>query len=390
MPDWNRRWAPALAALLGAVLLTAGCAAGPAGSARAPDEDPAAELLEQLPAEQIVAEGDAAARQGDYRRALFLYMQAVEAEPVAPHWLRVGLANARLGNQSLAWSAYSQAIEADPDYAAAHEELGLLYLSMKQPAPGRHHLERAVDLEPERWRAHNALGVLFDADRDHGRAIEHYEEALASNPDSAEILNNLAYSHFLAGRSDEARKFLDRALLIDPKYESAIANLGLLYARQGRYREAVATLERVMEPPQAHNDVGYLALRQGDFDMAEWLLMEAIRLAPRYYQTANENLERVRWARDQAAREDTAERRAEQPPADAGTQPMRRRVVGESVPVLERDADDADVLDYLAQGDEVEVIQTSEGFAYVVYTAPTGEDRLSGWVAQAELAALSR
>lgn len=390
MPDWKRSSARSCWALLGAALLTAGCVAGPAGSARTPEQDAAAELMEQLPVDQIIAEGDAAARQGDYRRALFLYMQAVDAEPTAPHWLRVGLANVKLGNQSLAWSAYSQAIEADADYAPAHEEIGLLYLAMKQPAPGRHHLERATEIDPQRWRSHNALGVLFDADLDHQRAIGHYEQALASNPDSAEILNNLAYSHFLAGRFDEARAFLQRALLIDPKYESAIANLGLLHARQGHYREAVATLERIMEAPAAHNDVGYLALRQGDLDMAEWLLMEAIRLAPRYYQTANENLERVRWARDEAARDGTAERSADQPPADAGTRPLRRRVVGDSVPVLERDAGDAAVLDYLEQGDEVEVIQMSEGFAYVVYTAPTGEDRLSGWVSQAELAALAR
>jgi len=389
MPDRNRASARSFCALLGVALLTAGCVATPASSTRATEEDAAAELMEQLPVDQIVAQGDAAARQGDYRRALFLYMQAVEAEPTAPHWLRVGLANTKLGNQSLAWSAYSQAIEADADYAPAHEELGLLYLSMKQTAPGRHHLERAVEIEPQRWRAHNALGVLCDADRDHARAIEHYEQALAANPNSAEILNNLAYSNFLAEQFDQAREFLQRALLIDPKYESAIANLGLLYARQGHYRDAVATLERIMEAPQAHNDVGYLALRQGDFDMAEWLLMEAIRLAPRYYQTANENLERVRWARERAAQEDTTEGRVDQPPPGAGARPLRRRVVGESVPVLERDAGDAAVLDYLAQGDEVEVIQMSEGFAYVVYTAPTGEDRLSGWVSQAELAALA-
>jgi Flp pilus assembly protein TadD len=52
----------------------------------------------------------------------------------------------------------------------------------------------------------------------------------------------------------------------------------------------------------AANDVGYIAMLSGDYAMAEVLFADAIRLSPRYYETANENTAELRRRRAAVAR----------------------------------------------------------------------------------------
>ena len=40
----------------------------------------------------------------------------------------------------------------------------------------------------------------------------------------------------------------------------------------------------------AYNDVGYIAMRQGDFEVAERYFHKAIGLSPRYFEAAQRNL----------------------------------------------------------------------------------------------------
>ena len=51
----------------------------------------------------------------------------------------------------------------------------------------------------------------------------------------------------------------------------------------------------------AANDVGYIAMISGDYAAAELLFADAIRLSPRYYETANENAAELRRRRSQLA-----------------------------------------------------------------------------------------
>ena len=64
---------------------------------------------------------------------------------------------------------------------------------------------------------------------------------------------------------------------------------------------AIMTLERVVSPVVAANDVGYVAMLSGDYAIAEPLVAEAIRRSPRFYQTATENVAELRRLRADAA-----------------------------------------------------------------------------------------
>jgi len=172
--------------------------------------------------------------------------------------------------------------------------VGLEYLNLSNDAAARKHLTRAVELDSVRWRAHNGLGVLADREQDYSTAIEHYEVALAANAGSPMLMNNMGYSRYLAGDLDQAARDFYRATELDSDYSPAWANLGLIYARRAWYEDALTILTRVREEPIAYNDVGFIALRNGDFLEAEQMLSEAVRLSPTFYEAANQNLEQAR------------------------------------------------------------------------------------------------
>jgi Flp pilus assembly protein TadD len=284
--------------LLGAAVIC--CAlSGCAASAARPPEDPAkarAEALKKLSPAKMMEAADQAARRGQYDRAMSMYMQAIEVEPSADLWFRVAWIYATLGKKQLAAQAFAMTIKYDPRNARAHEELGLFYIESKQDEQGAVHLRQAIEIEPGQWRSHNALGLLADAAGDHAAAIDHYATALAFVPDSALLLNNLGYSHYIAGELDEAERMYAQALVAEPGFPPAMANMGLLHARRGDYSRAIEIMSAAMEPSRAYNDVGYLAFKNGDLEAAEALLSEAIILSPSHYETAQQNMRRVRRA----------------------------------------------------------------------------------------------
>jgi Flp pilus assembly protein TadD len=67
-------------------------------------------------------------------------------------------------------------------------------------------------------------------------------------------------------------------------------NLGLVQARQKKYSMAVHTMTRLVASEVAYNDVGYIAMRQGDLGIAERYFRKAIQLSPRYFEAAQRNL----------------------------------------------------------------------------------------------------
>ena len=253
--------------------------------------------FEGMSAEEIVKAGDIAFNMGDFERAEFIFNQAVVVENVPANWLKLGETLIRLGKTPYAGQAFQNAIQLDRESAVAHERLGILYIGKGDVSIAREYLHRAIQIDDSRWAAHNALGVLADTERNYQLAIRHYNAALKHNPGSAKVLTNLGYSHYLSGNLHVAENLYLDALGLDSSYERAISNLGLIYARRGAYDDAVEILRRVTPRPQALNDVGYVAYSNGDLDAATFMLSEAIRISPSYYETAYENLERVERAR---------------------------------------------------------------------------------------------
>jgi len=167
-----------------------------------------------------------------------------------------------------------------------------------RPLPTRRHSDEArvvlvalLEERPDLWRAWNAIGFLHDRSGDWSEAETAYRAALeAAPPDAApSILNNLGVSAMAQGRYDEAAGYLRQALAADAGLEVSRANLRLVLGMQGRYAEAMAGLA-LGETPAVLNNLGYVAMMQGDLARAEAYFQRALEASPSYYETAAGNL----------------------------------------------------------------------------------------------------
>jgi Flp pilus assembly protein TadD len=244
-------------------------------------------------------------------------------------------------------------------------------------------LEKAVELNEQRWVANNALGVLSDASGEYEIAIGYYEAALKHNPKSAMLLTNMGYSYYLSGKLDEAERLFKMAIGIDRLYIPAKRNLGLARARSGRYDSAVKILENVMERPKALNDVGYIAFVNEDFEEAERLLSDAVRLSPAYYEIAYENLDRVKRIQGEIRpRAEEIEANVGHSAADtAGVTAADYRQVGaDRLNVRRTDSIDAPIIGYLAAKNLVRTLEEKGAWTFVSYADENGGISISGWV----------
>ena len=240
-------------------------------------------------AEDAIARADRALREGDMDLSLYMYVRAYDLDKDNVHALtRIGQIHESRGNDRLATIAFTSVLQHDPDHVGALQSLGLIYLQAKRHDEAQDLLERAISQDPLLWRAQNGIGVLADMAGEHAKAIEAYDAALAANPGDASLLNNRGYSLYLDGQYQAASKDLLEAAAQGA--ERAWLNLGLVRARQKRYPEAVQMMSRNVADEVAYNDVGYIAMRQGDFEVAERYFHKAIGLSPRYFEAAQRNL----------------------------------------------------------------------------------------------------
>ena len=80
----------------------------------------------------------------------------------------------------------------NPDFAEAHDNLGVFLLSQNRVADALTHLRRAVELAPGLPDPHNDLGAALAQAGKLDEAIAHVRRALEISPDHAPARQNLA------------------------------------------------------------------------------------------------------------------------------------------------------------------------------------------------------
>ena len=274
--------------LIGALVLLAGCATtGQQGDS-------------PLDTAELVSQARAAKMEGDFDAAIYLYATALENEADDGDLL-LELANSyeQTNRLQAASRAYERIIELYPEHVDAYELSGLLLLRMGQHEQARTRLFKAIAFDDDRWQAHDGLGILFDLVGDHGKAIVHYTRALELKPLAASVWNNRGYSQFLAGDYRAAERDFTQAIVFGAGDKTA-KNLALSLAHQGHYTEALTALERFDEA-ESLNEVGTVALRRGQYRVAERLFLKAIDTRPSFYEMADKNLKRARRLMEEGA-----------------------------------------------------------------------------------------
>jgi len=244
--------------------------------------------------EEAIKRGDVAYSKRQYDIALYEYVNALQLNGGDTETLnKVGDIHLTLGDFDSAEEAYNASVQLNESNQHALQGLGLIQLKLREFDQAKINLSKALELNPDLWSAYNGLGMIADIEGDYPVAIANYQRALDLNPRSAQVLNNLGYSEYLSGNWRAALMRYYQAVNSSPDYKRAWYNIGLLYTRQEEYKDAFDAFRNVLGTPQAYNDIGYLSMLDGHYDVAEKYFQKAVESSPSYYLKAHENIDRL-------------------------------------------------------------------------------------------------
>jgi adenylate cyclase len=191
-----------------------------------------------------------------------------------------------------AGACYRQAVTLDDHYALAwagiaESEALLGFHTRRAPAVAAGHFEqarqaagRAMAANPTLAEAHRAMAYVETnaMPRQADKAEQHARRALALNPNDAETWYVLGSA--LGGDAASYR----RALALEPNLAMAHNDLGYVLLRQGDLTGAAAAFNRMRSlatlAPEGHVGLARVALAQRQYERAVTLLQGALRLAP--------------------------------------------------------------------------------------------------------------
>ena len=151
-------------------------------------------------------------------------------------------------------------------------------------------LGRSVQADEGLWRAWLGLGQAHDRLGQSSAARRAFNAAERSAPNQAAVLNDIGMSYVSEKSPAQALEYFQRALAADPAFEIARGNIRIAKAMLRSYADAVAGTPQD-KLPDVLNNVGYIAILNKDFQVADQYLRRAIDLSPVYHQAAVANLD---------------------------------------------------------------------------------------------------
>jgi Flp pilus assembly protein TadD len=291
-----------LAGLAACAFIAAALSQGEAEAGLLPGRKPAAPAPEAPKTDAVIAKVRLALSEARYTDAGRMLDEALAAGMTDPQLILLsGEVHLARGRDDAAIRSFGAA-EASPSLAAqaaAGRGIALSRLGRSDDAVAA--LTKAVTSDPTLWRAWNALGVEYDRRKNWAKAEEAYESALKQPQATAQVLNNRGYSRLLQGRSEDAAADFVAALRKDPALAQARTNLRLALAMRGDYDKATS-VSASENKAALLNNAGFVAMMQGDLDVAEDLFAKAVAARGEFYARAHENLEVTRSLKQAATR----------------------------------------------------------------------------------------
>jgi len=172
-------------------------------------------------------------------RALWSHTLEVTSENELAHF-NLGVALQDESNLTEAIFHFSQAARIEPQNIDALYSLATLLIknhtALDQAAD---HLSVVLRSKPDFAEAHNALGIDYLLQGKLDRAKTEFSEAIRLKPDFAGAHNNLGTTLGNQGRIDDAIAEYGEAVRLDPSLTDARINLEFLQAKQGKAVKSV-------------------------------------------------------------------------------------------------------------------------------------------------------
>lgn len=197
----------------------------------------------------------------------------------------------RKQNIQKALENYLKAVRDDPDFAEAHNALGLIYLTAYRDFDkAEHHLTRAVELKKDFSDAYNNLGLVYIEKGQYDKAIAMFKKTLGdmlyASPQN--VFVNIGWAYYKAGDVKEAIESFKKAIALDPKFCLGHLRMGVVFLERGEGLEAVRALGKYREACPSSPEAHYLlAVASHKFKLAKLeevtaLLDRALELNPAY------------------------------------------------------------------------------------------------------------
>ena len=211
------------------------------------------------------------------------------------------------GWHDVALNAYEKLLEVYPQFAMAHNDLGVLYYNQGAKDKAQMHYEKAVEFQTENMTFQKNLADFYYAGL--GRvedALRLYVRVLDSQPEDVEVLLITGHICVALQKFEDAKEFYHRVLGVEPWNADARQNLDKLSkvssgscvsqsaeemyqaaqeaATAGRGQEVIQKLETLLAASPghapAHNDLGVLFYQAGDKERAREHYLTATQLDP--------------------------------------------------------------------------------------------------------------
>lgn len=198
---------------------------------------------------------------------------------------QLGIGYLRTGKLDLALDRLNKALQADPDFATAHNAIGLVYDRLNDPEKAEAHFARAVELNPSDPAARTNYGGFLCR---HGRSEEGVQLLLAAAKDTLYDKPEVAYTNAgickrAANDLSDAESYFRSALRINPRLPVALLNMAELSYEQKRYLPARAYLQRYSEVGEVGPRSLWLGVRvEGELGDKDALASYAMLLRGRY------------------------------------------------------------------------------------------------------------
>jgi tetratricopeptide (TPR) repeat protein len=233
-------------------------------------------------AQAAFAQAQQAADSGDLALALADVERGLRAAPRSVPGLNLlGIILARQGENERALQAFKSALEIDPQSVETHDDLGSLYVVLKQPQLAEREFRSALKEAPADRNANYNLGVIL---LEGGRARDAIDCFRRIQPPDTGTLFGLAQAYLNSGQTEQGLRIVK--LLSEHGRDDVRVQftLGILLASKKQYQAAESELEAAdaLAPGtfEILYNLGEAYLRDGKNAKAERTLRRAAQIRP--------------------------------------------------------------------------------------------------------------
>ena len=215
----------------------------------------------------------------NFDASVYSYKQIVKIDPnYAEAHNNIGVAMEGKGSLESAIDSYKQAVKIKPDYSEAHFNLGNVLHKKGSLDAALDSYSQAVKIKSNHAEAHHNIGVIMLKKYAFGEAIESYKQAVKIKPNYAEAYNNMGSA--LEGNGDigAAIESCKHALRIKPNYAEAHNNMGSILEGIGELGEAIESYKQALKskPDYAEAHLNLSALKNYKYVDEQVLQMRSL------------------------------------------------------------------------------------------------------------------